>query len=144
MWAVRVGGTGDVTASHVDWKIKAPVPRYSSPIQVNDLIYIAYEESFVSCIEAATGEKVWKERIGGKFRASPIYADGRLYFFSQEGITTILKPGRTFQLLATNKLGEDAQSGKSQRLPGFTASPAVAGKALFLRTRDSLYRIESD
>jgi hypothetical protein len=75
---------------------------------------------------------VWTDRIGGSYAASPIYADGRLYFFSQEGKTTVLKPGRAFIPLATNSLAD-----------GFMASPAVSGKALFLRTRTSLYRIES-
>ena len=83
-------------------------------------------------MNAATGEIVWTERVGGKFAASPIYADGRLYFFDQEGTTLVLKPGRALEILATNKLAS-----------GFMASPAVAGKALFLRTKTHLYRIES-
>jgi outer membrane protein assembly factor BamB len=98
---------------------------------VDGLIYTAAEESSVTCIEAATGQVVWKGQIGGKYAASPIYADGRLYFFSQQGTTSVLKPGRTFEVLATNTLPG-----------GFMASPAVSGKALFLRTKTHLYRIE--
>ncbi|MCF7765821.1 MAG: PQQ-binding-like beta-propeller repeat protein [Verrucomicrobia bacterium] len=144
MFSVRTDGAGDVTATHVDWSTRTRVPRYASPIVVGDLIYIAADESFVSCLEAATGKSVWTERIGGKFRASPIYADGRLYFCNLEGGTTVLKPGRTFEVLATNQLGaDDPPRENSKRPPGYMASPAVAGKALFLRTRDSLYRVES-
>ncbi len=99
---------------------------------MDGLIYTAAEESFVTCIEGATGQVIWSERIGGKYAASPIYADGRLYFFSQEGTTTILKPGRAFEVLATNTLPD-----------GFMASPAAAGKAFFLRTKTHLYRIEA-
>ena len=87
--------------------------------------------SLLPC-RAATGKVVWTERIGGKYAASPIYADGRLYFFDQQGTTTVLKPGRTFAVLATNTLAS-----------GFMASPAVAGKAFFLRTKTHLNRIES-
>ena len=131
MWAVKTDGHGDVTDSNVVWKLKTHIGRYSSPLLVDGLIYTAAEESFVTCIEAATGQVVWSERIGGKCAASPVYADGRLYFFSQEGTTTVLKPGRTFEVLATNTLDG-----------GFMASPAVSGKAFFLRTKTHLYRIE--
>jgi outer membrane protein assembly factor BamB len=130
--AVKTDGEGDVTDSHVQWRTKTHVGKYSSPILVDGLIYTAADESFVSCLEAATGNVVWNERIGGGYQASPIYADGRLYFFNQQGTTTVLKPGRTCEILATNTLAD-----------GFMASPAAAGKAFYLRTRTHLYRIES-
>jgi outer membrane protein assembly factor BamB len=133
MWAVKTDGAGDVTDTGVVWKLKTHVGRYSSPLLVDGLIYMAAEESFISCFEAATGNVVWTERVGGKYAASPVYAEGRLYFLSQEGKTTVIKPGRTFEVLAINTL-ED----------GFMASPAVSGNALFLRTRSHLYRIESE
>ena len=99
---------------------------------MDGLIYTAAEENYVTCIDAATGQVVWTEGIGGKFAASPLYADGRLYFFDQKGTTTVLKPGRALEVLATNTLDG-----------GFMASPAVAGKSFFLRTRTHLYRVES-
>jgi outer membrane protein assembly factor BamB len=132
LWAVKPDGQGNVTDTHVVWKLGTHIGKYASPLLVDGLIYTAAEESFVTCIEAATGEVVWTERIGGKYAASPIYADGRLYFFSQDGTTTVLKPGRTFEVLATNKL--DA---------GFMASPAADDKALYLRTKTHLYRVET-
>lgn len=131
LWAIRPEGQGDVTDTHVVWKLSTHIGKYASPLLVDGLIYTAAEESFVTCLEAATGKVVWTERIGGKFAASPIYADGRLYFFDQQGTTTVLKPGRTFEVLAKNTLAD-----------GFMASPAVSGKAFFLRTRTHLYRIE--
>ena len=132
LWAVKADGQGDVTDTHVAWKLSTRVGKYASPILVDGLIYTAAEESFVTCVEAATGEVVWTERIGGKYAASPIYVDGRLYFFSQDGATTVVKPGRTLQVLATNTLAN-----------GFMASPAVSGRAFYLRTKTDLYRIES-
>jgi outer membrane protein assembly factor BamB len=133
MWAVKADGRGLTTDTHVAWKLATHIGKYASPLLVDGLIYTPAEESFVTCLEAATGKVVWTERIGGKYAASPIYADGRLYFFSQDGTTTVLKPGRTFEKLATNKLDT-----------GFMASPAVAGKALYLRTRTHLYRVEAN
>ena len=70
--------------------------------------------------------------MGSKFAASPIYADGRLYFLDQKGTTTVLKPGRSLEILATNTLAN-----------GFMASPAVDGRAFYLRTKTDLYRVES-
>jgi outer membrane protein assembly factor BamB len=130
--AVKTDQAGDITDTGVVWRLKTRVGKYASPLLVDGLIYTAAEQSFVTCVEAATGQTVWTERIGGKFAASPVYADGRLYLFSQEGATTVLKPGRTFTVLATNTLAN-----------GFMASPAVSGKAFYLRTRTHLYRIES-
>lgn len=132
MWAVKTDSRGDVTDTGVVWKLKTHIGKYASPLLVNGLIYTAAEESFVTCVEAATGEVVWTERIGGKYAASPIYADGRLYFFSQEGTTTVIEPGRSLKVLAKNTLDD-----------GFMASPAASGKAFFLRTKTHLYRIES-
>lgn len=130
--AVKPGGEGDVTGTHVAWKLGTRIGKYASPLLVDGLIYTAAEESFVTCLEAASGQVVWTERIDGKYAASPVYADGRLYFFDQQGKTTVLKPGRTFEVLATNTLDN-----------GFMASPVVSGKAFYLRTRSHLYRIES-
>jgi outer membrane protein assembly factor BamB len=132
LWAIKADAQGDVTDTHIAWKLKTRVSKTASPLLVDDLIYMVADESFVSCVEAATGKVVWTERIGGKYAASPIFADGRLYFFDQEGRTTVLKPGRTFEVLATNELAN-----------GFMASPAISGRALYLRTRTDLYRIES-
>ncbi len=132
LWAVRPDGRGDVTATHVAWKATQGAPRTPSPIVVGDLLYMVEDSGLVTCLEVATGKEVWKERLGGNYAASPIYADGRLYLCSQQGKTTVLKPGRTFEALAANTLES-----------GFMASPAVAGSALFLRTRTHLYRIDS-
>src|ERR1035437_311964 len=130
--AVRVDGQGDVTATHMAWVVDTLVAKTASPVLVDDLFYMVADDGMVTCLESANGKEVWRQRINGKYAASPIYADGRLYFFNQTGETTVLKPGRTFQILATNTLSD-----------GFMASPAMAGKALILRTKTSLYRVET-
>jgi outer membrane protein assembly factor BamB len=129
--AVRLDGHGDVTDSHLAWKVDSMVPKTASPILVDELLYMASDDGLVTCLEASTGKQIWRSRIGGTFAASPIYGDGRIYFFSQQGKTTVIKPGRSLEVLATNSLPD-----------GFMASPAVSGRALFLRTRSDLYRVE--
>ena len=132
LWAVRPNGQGDVTDTHVAWKVRQDVPRTPSPVVVGELLYAVSDNGVASCLEVATGKQVWRERIGGNYAASPIYADGRIYFCSQQGKTTVLRPGRTVEVLATNALDSS-----------FMSSPAVSGKALFLRSRTHLYRIEA-
>ena len=132
LWAVRQGGTGDVTDSHVVWKLDKDVPFRSSPVLVGDLLYMVSDEGVLTCVEAKTGRPVWSKRLGEKHGASLLYADGRIYILSEKGTATIIEPGRTFQQLAVNQLDGS-----------FFASPAVADKSLLLRTKTHLYRIES-
>lgn len=136
VFAVNLGGKGDVTSSHIEWKSKSGL-RYSSPILVDDLLYMASDDGTVTCLEAKTANNVWKERLGRQFMASPLYADGKLYFVDDDnkggisGKGFVVEPGREFKLLATNELPG-----------GFMASPAVHGKALILRTKDAVWRVE--
>jgi outer membrane protein assembly factor BamB len=132
LWAVRVDGKGDVTDSNVVWQLAQHVAKTASPILVDGLIYMLGDDGIATCVDAVTGEVVWSKRIGGKFAASPIYADGQLFFCNQSGDTMIVKPGRTYEAVATNTLDD-----------GLMASPAADGKALFLRTKTHLYRIET-
>ena len=134
LWAIRPGGEGLINdTEHVVWKYERNVPKKPSILLVDGLIYMVDDSGVATCLEADTGEEVWKARERGDYTASPIYAGGRIYFFSEGGKTTVIKPGREFEKLAENRL--DA---------GFMASPAVAGDALFLRTKTHLYRIEKE
>lgn len=131
LWAIRHGGKGDVTDTHVAWKMTKDVPLESSPVLVGDLLYTVSDNGVLICTEAVTGEEVWREKLSGRYGASPLYADGRIYFSSKDGKTTVIKPGRTFHPLAENQLDGELWS-----------SPAVTGKSLILRTKTHLYRIE--
>jgi outer membrane protein assembly factor BamB len=133
LWAVKPDGQGDVTKSHVLWKNSGKaVSKTASPVVVGKLLFMVSDGGVLSCLEIATGHELWKQRIGGHFAASPIFAEGRLYFCSEEGKVTVIKPGGRYELLATNTLDS-----------GCMASPVVSGKTLFLRTTTHLYRIES-
>ncbi|GMW02405.1 MAG: hypothetical protein AMXMBFR84_35410 [Candidatus Hydrogenedentota bacterium] len=132
LMAYRPGGNGDVTDSNLVWKMEGPeVPQESSPVLVDDLLFIVSNNATASCLEAATGEVLWQERLGGNFVASPIYGNGLLYFCNMQGEANVVKAARSFEVLSTNHL--DA---------GFMASPAVKGNSLILRTKTHLYRIE--
>ncbi len=131
LWALRPDGQGDVTDTHVAWKLEKGAPSTPSFLLIDDLLYMVSDQGVASCVEAATGKVVWKERIGGNYSASPIYADGRIYLASHQGVVTVFEPGREFEVLAANELDEQIM-----------ASPAVSGKALFLRTKSHLYRFE--
>ncbi|MFC1551046.1 PQQ-binding-like beta-propeller repeat protein [Candidatus Latescibacterota bacterium] len=131
LWAVRPTGRGDVTESHVVWKIKERVPIESSPVVKNGLIYMTSDRGNVSCIDAKTGKFIWQESLDGQFGASPVIAGGRIYFSNKKGETTVIAEGREFKVLSVNVLDE-----------GFLASPAVKGNSFIMRSKTHLYRIE--
>ena len=128
--AIRVGGQGDVTASHVAWRVPTGAPYISSLVLYQGLIYTAGELGVVTCLDAKTGERVWQERAGGIFTASPVAGDGRLYLVSETGETVVLKAGRTFEVLARNPLDSH-----------FAASPAISRGRIFLRGDNELFAV---
>jgi outer membrane protein assembly factor BamB len=129
--AVKPDGRGDVTDSHIAWQAKKNLPSMPSSILTNGLLFSVNDEGVATCLDAQSGSYVWEKRIGGNFSASLLLADGRIYASDYKGKTTVFAPEREFRLLAENQLEG-----------GFRASPAVAGKALFLRTETHLYRID--
>lgn len=129
--SVDITGEGDVTSSHVKWTLDRQAPRKPSMLVIQGHLYTVTDNGVAACLNAADGNEIWKARLTGDFSASPLYAAGRLYFFGQNGTTTVLAEGSQLQELAKNTLDE-----------GFMASPAVAENALYLRTERALYRIE--
>jgi outer membrane protein assembly factor BamB len=129
--AVKPDGRGDVTASHVAWRATRGAPKKPSMLLAGDLLMMINDGGIITCLDARTGAEVWTARLTDSYSASPILAEGRIYFFSEDGKATVIEAGRTFKKLAENTLDE-----------GFMASPAIDGRALYLRTRSRLYRIE--
>ena len=132
LWAIRPGGTGDVTDTHVVWKMTEDAPHESSPVLVDDLLYTMSDRGTLTCMEAKTGVPVWTESQRGNYSASLLATKDRIYISDKKGKTTIIAPGRTYQVLAVNEL--DAE---------LWASPAVEKNALLLRSKTHLYRIEA-
>lgn len=130
MLAVRAGGSGDVTDTHVAWTLRRGAPHTPSPLLVGSELYMVSDYGVLTCIDAESGEVHWQHRIGGNYSASPVFADGRIYFQSEEGKTTVITPGTTYAELAVNQLDGST-----------LASMAVADGSVFLRTDSHLYRI---
>jgi outer membrane protein assembly factor BamB len=130
MVAVKPEGTGDITRDKIAWASTKGVPKKSSMILVDDLLFMVADNGVATCVEAATGDILWTERLKGEYDASPILSNGRIFAFSKEGHAPVIAAGREFKLLAENKL-ED----------GFMASPAVYKNSLILRSKSAVYRI---
>lgn len=129
--AIRPDGRGDVTDSHVAWKLLKGAPHTPSPLLVGAELYLVSDRGVASCVDARTGKVHWQERAKDAYSASPFYADGKIYLQSEDGITTVLRAGTKFETLAESKLGERT-----------FASYAVADGAIYLRTETQLYRIQ--
>jgi outer membrane protein assembly factor BamB len=128
--AVRPDGQGDVTRTHIAWRLARGVPFTPSPIVVGDELYMVSDAGILTCVAIDTGAIVWQQRVPGGYSASPVLADGAIYLQSEEGDTIVFRPGRTFQGLAVNHLDGPV-----------LASMAVAGRSFYIRTADHLYRI---
>lgn len=129
--AIRPDGQGDVTATHVVWQQQRSVPKRSSPLVAGDELYLLSDQGIASCLDARTGAVHWSERLAGACSASPVHAAGRLYFFAEDGATVVVRPGRTFERLAENRLDGRV-----------LASPAFVDRAILVRTDTHLYRLE--
>ena len=128
--AIRPDGKGDVTRSHVAWKLSRGVPLTPSPVLVGDDLYMVSDNGIASMVDAKTGAVKWQERLNGTFSASPVFADGRIYFLDEDGRTVVITPGPRPALVAENALNGPT-----------LASMAVSSGSLFLRTGSHLYRI---
>ena len=132
LFAVRLGGQGNVTDSHVAWTLKKGAPHNPSPIVVDNEIYVVSDRGILTCLDAVDGKKHWQKRIGGNFSASPIYVDGRIYLTDEKGNTTVIQPGKKYVELAKNSIGDRT-----------LASLAPLNGGMLIRTQDYLYRIEN-
>jgi len=128
--AIRLGGTGDISHTHVQWLVPTGAPYVSSLVLYQGLIYMANDAGVASCFDAKTGEKVWQARTEGIFSASPVAGDGKVYLMSETGETIVIKAGREFQVLSRNEIDER-----------IVASPAVSDGQLFIRTDNYLFCI---
>ena len=130
LFAIRPGGDGDVTSTHLAWQTGRGAPSTPSALVVGSELYFVSDAGIATCADAKTGQVHWNERLGGGFSASPVFADGRVYFQNEEGVGYVLKAGKTFAQLAKNELGERT-----------LASYAVDDGALFIRGAEHLFRI---
>jgi outer membrane protein assembly factor BamB len=128
--AVKLGGKGDVTATHIAWEERKGTPTQPSLLYVSPYLYAIHDGGVAHCYNGKNGEVIWEERIGGNHCASPLFADGKIYFLSEAGETAIIEASATFKEVARNSINEKCQ-----------ASIAVSGGRLFIRSEKSLFCI---
>ena len=130
--AIRPGGKGNVTDTHIAWRTTRGAAYVPSPIISGRYLLMVADSGIASCFEARTGKRHWMERLPGGHSPSPVSADGLVYFVSDRGVSTIIRPSETFAVIAKNELGEPV-----------SASPAISQGQIFLRTHQHLYCIGS-
>ncbi|MDP6579064.1 MAG: PQQ-binding-like beta-propeller repeat protein [Vicinamibacterales bacterium] len=131
MLALKAGGRGDITTSHLLWSFDSG-PDVPTPVSDGELLYVVQDNGVAHALDLATGETVYTEQRlePGTYSASPILADGKLYATSEDGVTTVYRAGREFEILARNAL------------PGYTLStPSVSDGHLYIRAGGTLYAI---
>jgi outer membrane protein assembly factor BamB len=128
--AVHPTGSGDVTKTHVPWEIDVDVPQISTPVIVDSLIYMVHERGTLTCLSAKTGAVIWKTKLKDQFNASVLYASGNIYLFSVKGVTYVIKPGLSYQLIGENQLDGLVK-----------ATPAIVRNNIIYRTNKYLYRV---
>lgn len=128
-FAISGSTSGDITGKLL-WEQTKAIPTRSSPVTVDGIIYLNGDSGLIAAVDFKDGSLLFNERVQNNASASPLYADGKLYFCDEMGATTVIKPGRTFEKLASNSLPG-----------GIMASPVAAGRELFIRTKTHLYCI---
>lgn len=128
--AIRAGGQGDISQTHVVWRVANGGSYVPSLVFYEGLLYMANELGVVTAVDAKSGEMVWRERLGGFYSASPVGADGKIYLLSETGEMLVLRAGRKAEVVARNDLGEQC-----------IASPAFSNGQIFIRTDRTLYAI---
>jgi outer membrane protein assembly factor BamB len=131
LWAVKPGGNGEQNEDAIVWRLDKGAPSTPSFLLIRDRVFLVNDGGVAMCLDAKSGEVLWRERLGGNFSASPVYADGRVYCFNHDAVCTVLDAGDEYRKLAENQLDGEMR-----------ASPAISGKAIFVRTKTHLYRIE--
>jgi outer membrane protein assembly factor BamB len=130
-FAIRPDGRGDVTKTHVAWETEKAAPHTPSMLAVGDELYMVADDGVAACYNAKTGKQNWQHRLPGGYSASPVFADGKIYFVNEEGKGTVIAPGKKYK-----KLGENGFSDRT------LASYAISDGAIFVRTKEHLYRVQ--
>lgn len=132
LFAVRTGGSGEQSLDDVVWEYERGTCDASTPAVYRGLLFMVTDRGISKCLDAATGKEYWQRRIAGNYYASPLAADGRIYFQSQDGLVTVVRADKKGDVLAENRLDDT-----------FLTSPIVSEGRIYLRGRKRLYAIGS-
>ena len=133
LFAIDPSGSGDVTDTHIRWTTRRGVPNIPAPLVVGENLYMISDSGgMVSCLEAKTGKQIFQERLGGiqNHWVSPVYADGKIYFFSRDGIFSVIEASTELKVLSKNESNTV-----------FVSMPAIAEDSMLIRSNTHLYRI---
>ncbi len=128
--AIKPGARGDLSPSHIKWRVATGAPYVSSVVHHRGLLFMVNGSGVVTCVDAGNGETVWKTRVEGVHSASPVAGDGKVYLTSEEGAVTVMRAGREPEILARNSIAERC-----------LASPAIANGRLYFRTDSHLIAV---
>jgi outer membrane protein assembly factor BamB len=128
--AINPDGSGNITESHIAWRTTRGAAYVPSPVVSGKYLVVVADNGIASCFDSATGETQWMTRVGPRFSASLVAADGLVYLTSDQGVTTVIKPGAELEKVAENELGEI-----------ISTSPAIGQGQIFLRGQDHLFCI---
>ncbi len=128
LWAIKPAGNGGLSRKNIAWKLEQGTPDSPTPVIWRDLMFMVDNNGIVRCLNALSGRLLWKERIKGGYRASPIAAEGRIYFLNTEGLTTVVSASTRYDRLTENPLDDTT-----------FASPAVSDGKIFIRGKKALY-----
>lgn len=112
------------------YRVKTQAPYVPTPVAKGDLLFLWFEGGIVTCVDGATGNKHWQQRVGGNYHGSPVVVGDKLYCISETGEVVVLSAGKTFQEIGRMQLGEDSR-----------ATPAISGGRMYLRTNSKLFSI---
>ena len=128
--AIRPGGEGDVTSTHVEWIQRKGLPTVPSPVVYRDVVYMVKNGGIVTSLDASTGTILRRGRISGRgnYYASPVAGDGKIYLTSERGVVTVISAGKKWSVLSSHDFGER-----------ILASPVIADGRIYLRTDTALY-----
>jgi outer membrane protein assembly factor BamB len=133
--AVKLGGSGDVTESHVRWRHEKSLPDVPTPLVYNGVVFLVRNGGIATTLDARTGAVLKQGRLTGAledYYASPIGVDGKVYVASERGKVAVLRAAGDWEILAINDFGSDIY-----------ATPAISGNVMYIRTQDALYAIGS-
>jgi outer membrane protein assembly factor BamB len=128
--AVRPSKQGELSTRDIVWQYDEGSPDTCSPVLWNDLLFTVTDDGIARCIDVPTGHLQWKQRLKGGYKASPLAADGRLYFLSIDGLCTVISASPRFDKLVENKLDDET-----------IASPAISQGRIYIRGKKSLYSV---
>jgi outer membrane protein assembly factor BamB len=130
--AVNPDGNGDITGTNVIWKKREELSRNQclTPVIKDGLIFTVNTRNIMMCIDAATGKEIWSKHVTSNYDASPLYADGNIWFFSVKGEVLVINAGRKYKVVTQNQMDS-----------GIWATPAILRNSMIIRTQKYLYRI---